>query len=149
ALAVAHHDHVVEDGIPAARIELLDDSTERGAELARREQDRLARVVGEEPEVDAVAALGVILGLVAGVRPAGRARSRTVDEHDRYSPWPVGVEHDEGLGRWWSERRQEAPELGVPDGGTLELISQCSGGLELERHATPGDLDGVSGFSRV
>jgi hypothetical protein len=67
---VANHHELVERGIEPVGVDLLADALEALPQVAGGERDGVVRVVGEEPELDPLAELGIVLELVDDVRPA-------------------------------------------------------------------------------
>ena len=84
-LAVADHHDFVERGIEPVGVELLVNALQSLPQIGGGEQDGIVRVVGEEPELDPLAELRIVLELVDDIRPAGGARDRAVDEHDGHA----------------------------------------------------------------
>jgi len=113
---VADHHDFVERGIEPVGVELLVNALQSLPQIGGGEQDGIVRVVGEEPELDPLAELRIVLELVDDIRPAGGARDRAVDEHDGHAARPVGMHHQQPLGEEWLEGREKAADLGVPDG---------------------------------
>ena len=70
---MSHQHHVVECGIASLRIEIMNSLDERDTQIPRRQQDRVARVVGEEPELGAATQYGATLPF--SISPSGQSRA--------------------------------------------------------------------------
>ena len=95
ALAVADHHHAAERGIGLHAAEGLDGVFERMAQHVGRDRDRIAGVVGEEPELVMVADFLVFHQVVDHVGPAERAGGGAMHQHHRDAAVPVRLQREQ------------------------------------------------------
>ena len=72
-----------------------------------------------------------------------------MDQDHRHSPWPVGVDHPQAFRGDLLIGGEEPREFGVPDVGSLELIGQGGGRLQLQGYSLPVDLYREGPVNRV
>ena len=132
ALAVADQHQVAQGRILTVRVDLRDGLAQRLAQLTGREQNRIARVVGEEPELDALVQHRVVLQLVE-ISPSApdsrrcRGSAPRALRPRRYGWTIISPSRNSPV------RRQEAAEFGVPHRCAFEHVGQRRARLELQR----------------
>ena len=133
---------LLQRGVLALRVEVLDETFQRLAQQHRRVDDRVAGVVGEQPELDARADAAIVAELVDHLRPAARAGRGAVHEDHRDGARTVGQQRRE-LGALLDRAHalQEAADLALPDRRLCQRVGQRGRRLGLERHRLPFDLD--------
>ena len=110
----------------------------------------IARVVGEEPELDARRDARIRLELVDEVGPPGRARGGPVDEHDRHAPRPVrGTARREPARSPGSSRRGSARISESHTGRIVQRVGERRARLELEGDGAAVDHGLARGVLRV
>jgi hypothetical protein len=137
---VADQHQVVEGRVLPVRVELRKGLAQGVAQLTGGEQDRITRVVGEEPELDVVAQHRIVLQLIHHISPARRARNSAMDQHHRHTAAPVRVEHPEPLGEGPPDGGQKGAAFGLPHRGAFEDVGQRGAGLELQRDRLRGHV---------
>src|SRR6516162_10143910 len=116
ALAVANDDHLRQRRVGTRRVELVHRLAKRLAQQRRRIEDGVAGIVGEEPELVAIADPRVIQQIIDHVAPPPSARGGSVDKYDRYPPGPIGVNRGEvGRRRFREHTGEKCLELALPD----------------------------------
>ena len=160
ALAVADHHHLAEGRVLALRVELRHGLLQRATQQPARVDDRIARVVEEEPDLVVIPQHAVVLDLVDQIRPAAGAGGRAVDEHQGDPPGPVREQEQQSLVLGFGRHRllagygvlhrlaertegagEETLQLEVPETRVRKGRRERRARLDLERDFAPFDGD--------
>ena len=142
-LTVPDQDHLAQGWVLPLGVEPRNRRGQRLAQAERRQRDRVARVVLEEPELVTAAQLGFGGQAVVHLHPPDDARRRAVHEDDRDEPRPVrrGGDERRSLLQDPGEPAQEPERLQLHDRHAGDRERQRRRRLVLEGNLLAGDRD--------
>ena len=145
---MADEDHLAKRGIPALRVDVVDDVPEGLPEDVRGVRNGIPGRVDKEPVLIFLPEQRVRFQGIERVRPARRTRRRSVNENDRDLPRRVGLKHIDSGAKLLHLTTEQPSHLEVPESRRLQGVRKRRAQVGLQGNIAAANLDrlGVAGI---